>query len=203
MMQAAPEPQKRKRLPPEVRRVAMIEAASRQTLEQGSLPLSPEAIARQVGASKALIYSYFPTQYDLMNAVLLSCLQDLEAEGLWAALSGPTLNGVAVLAGLIYFEHVARRGPLLHLIMSDLFMAGRLDREVARIRDRVYLRLAHMARRELNLDRKATLVAVNLVMTIPEEAGRRVVSGDMEHEVGRKLVRQLVASAVDGLRPDR
>ncbi|MDP3747381.1 MAG: TetR/AcrR family transcriptional regulator [Phenylobacterium sp.] len=194
-------PQRRQRLSPEVRRARMVEAAALQALEQGSLPISPEAIARQVGVSKALVYSYFPTQHDLLNALLLYCLRDLEQDGLEAALAGPCLETVAVDTALIYFEHVARRGALLHLLMSDLYMAGHLNPEVVRIRDGAYLRLGRLVRRELRLEPKANLLAINLVMTIPEEAGRRVFSGDMDREAGRALCRQLTASAVRGLKP--
>lgn len=185
---------------PELRRAEIVAAAARLCDQQGWLPLSMEAIAREIGVSKALIYSYFPTQYDLLNAVLIRCFQELDELGLGEALQGPDLDAVSVAAALIYFDHVTRSGPLLHMLMADLFMVGHLEREVIRRRDAIYHRIGGLARRELKLAPKANLLAVNLIMTIPEEAGRRVLRGDMVRDVGRLLTAQLVASAVRGLR---
>ncbi len=200
--EAAPR-RRRERLAPDVRRAAILEAAAAQSLEGGVLPLSPEALARQLGVSKALIYSYFPTQYDLLNALLLVCLDELETAGLDQALAGSSADKVAHAAGLLYFDHVLQRGPLLHLVMDDLYMAGHLSREVQARRDRVYRRLARLVRRDLRLDAEAGLVAINLVMTIPEEAGRRVRLGQLEADVGRAVCAELLASAIRGLTPDR
>src|SRR5688500_13577756 len=91
------EASKTRRHSPEIRRAQMLDAAARMIVEQGYLPLPVEEIARQVGASKALVYAYFPTQYDLFNALLVREIDSLLMGGLDTASQVQDLEQAAVL----------------------------------------------------------------------------------------------------------
>ena len=116
--------QQRKRLSPQLRRTQILDAAAQLILEQGYLPLPIERLARTAGSSKALIYTYFPTQYQLFNALLERELGSLSTAGLITASQVGDLDQAAVLCGMLYFEHVARSGPLLQILTADLYMSG-------------------------------------------------------------------------------
>src|SRR5687768_14140403 len=120
---------KSKRLPPEVRKAQILDSAARLVVEQGYLPLPIEQLARAAGASKALIYAYYPTQYALFNALLGRELRSLEVAGLDTASRVDDLEQAAVLCAMMYFEHVARSGPLLHILMTDLYFASHIEKE--------------------------------------------------------------------------
>jgi AcrR family transcriptional regulator len=187
---------RRVRLAPEARRAQLIEAAGRVALELGCLPISLQALSRAAGASKALIYAYFSTQHDLFNAVLARQFAQLAEAGLEGASQRPTLREAAQACALIYFEHIAAQGPLIHLILRDQFMAGRVDAANRRFRDRVVLRLARLARRELKLSAKENVATLSLVTTIPEQAGALAWSGEMDRGRARELMIDLVASSL-------
>ena len=192
---------KRTRLSPDVRRSQIIDAAAQVTLEQGHLPLPVERLAEYANVSKALVYAYFPTQYDLANAVLERRFAALAVAGIDAASLASPLKAAALETARIYFEDVAAHGPLIHVILRDHFMLGRLDPGLAAMRDRVVRNLARAARRSLRLTARETVAATNMIITIPEQAGRLAYAGEMEPARARDLCAQLIESSVAALTP--
>ncbi|HEY2710011.1 MAG TPA: TetR/AcrR family transcriptional regulator [Caulobacteraceae bacterium] len=184
------------------RRAQLIDAAGVIALEQGHLPIAPERLSQAVGASKALLYVYFPTQHLLFNGVLARCLGELAAARIHAWPSGASLRDASQHCASLYFDHVAANGPLIHLILRDPYMAGRIDTANRTFRDRTMRRLAHAARRELTLTSKEIIAAINLVLTIPEQAGSMAWRGEMERAAAKALCSQLVASSLAALAPD-
>jgi AcrR family transcriptional regulator len=189
-------PAKGRRLSPQARRGQLIEAAAKVALETGGLPVPLDQLSEAAGASRALIYAYFPTQHDLFNAVLAREFEALAAAGLEDASRTPAAPDAAQACALIYFEHIAAHGPAIHLILRDAFMAAHVDAANRGFRDRIMRRLARLARREHGLSPKEAVAMLNLVVTIPEEAGRLAWSGELPPERARALMTELIASSV-------
>ena len=55
------------------------------------------------------------------------------------------------------------------------------------------------ARRQLGLSARDAVAALNLVMVIPEDAGRQVWTGELSLERGAELCAALVTAALEGL----
>ncbi len=191
---------KSKRLAPEVRRAQILEAAARMIVEQGYLPLSVEQLAREIGASKALIYTYFPTQFALFNALLQKELDGLALGGLDVASSIDDLDKAAVLCAMLYFEHVARNGPLLSILLTDLYMSGQFDAKVLQSRGRIIRRLKTLAQQELPLSEQEIDAAIDMLTAIPEEAGRLVFHKELDQMTARQICHGLMASGLKALR---
>jgi AcrR family transcriptional regulator len=191
----------RRRLTPEARQAELIKAAGAVALEVGGLPVPLDLLSRAAGASKALIYAYFPTQQDLFNAVLAQAFADLEKAGLDAASRATSLTEAAGECARLYFEHVADKGPLIHLILRERFMVGKVDVRNRRVRDSIMLRLGRLARRELGLSAKACIALLNLVVVIPEQSGRLAWAGDMDRDRAHALMSDLVAASVLAFEP--
>jgi AcrR family transcriptional regulator len=185
------------RLTAEARRAQLVEAARRLILAQGHLPLAPDRLAREAGVSRASVYGYFPDPAALANAVLAREFEALS--GLAAAVQAPALATAAQAAADLYFRHVAERGPAAHVILRDAAMARRVRPDLAAFRDRIAARLIRLGRRELGLSAKDAVGAFNLLVTIPEEAGRLVWAGDLTFEAGAELTRRLVAASLAAL----
>jgi|HigsolmetaAR202D_1030399.scaffolds.fasta_scaffold00397_2 AcrR family transcriptional regulator len=195
---------KPKRLAPEVRRAQILDAAARMIVEQGYLPLPLEQLARNAGASKALIYTYFPTQYELFNALLDRELRSLSLGGLDTASRVDDLEQAAVLCGMLYFEHVARNGPLLNILMTDMYMAGHFDSHVLETRDVIVGRLKALAAKELPLSEQEISAAIEMMSAIPDEAGRLVFHGEIDQTTARQICHGLIVSSLKALRaPDK
>jgi AcrR family transcriptional regulator len=203
-MTIAPKPRERRsRLAPEVRRDQIIKAAGQLVLKQRHLPLKLDHLAQATGVSKALIYAYFPTQFDLFNAVLEQEFQALAAGGVEAASIGDDLEAAASACALAYFDHVAAAGPLIHVILRDPYLSGHIAPELAAFRDRIVRRLARLARRDLKLPARENVAAITMITTIPEEAGRLVYAGELPLERGRELCAELVSSSIAAFKPRR
>ncbi len=172
-------------------------------MQQGSLPLSLEQLAERAGTSKALIYVYFPSHYELYNAIMRAEVADLETAGMQAASMKKNLQDAALACARIYFEHIAKRGTVLHLILRDLYMVGHIDPQVAKFRDTVVRRLARLVRRKLNLPARENIAAINLAITIPEEAGRLAFQGDLAPERAWLVCEELISASIAALAPQR
>jgi AcrR family transcriptional regulator len=192
--------QQRKRLSPELRRAQMMDAAAQLVLEQGYLPLPIEHLARTAGSSKALIYTYFPTQYDLFNALLERELNALATAGLITASEVGDLEQAAVLCGMVYFEHVARSGPLLQILTADLYMSGHENERLVGECNALRERLARLVHKTLGLPLREAQAAVEMMIAIPLESGSLVFVRDTPPEVGRAMCRALLSSSLEALR---
>lgn len=188
-----------KRMAAGPRREQLMDAAARHIVVQGFLPLPIEGLARAAAVSKALIYVHFPTQYDLANAILKREMDALVAAGLDRASRGDTLEKVAVDCATIYFDHVRRWGPLLHIILSDLYMTRRHDRETLGRRDAIMRRLVRLVRRRVHLPLDEAVAGLNIILAIPEEAGALAFLGEIEPGLAREMCRTLTLSALKGL----
>jgi AcrR family transcriptional regulator len=196
--------QQRKRLPPELRRAQILDAAAQLILEQGYLPLPIERLARTAGSSKALIYTYFPTQYALFNALLERELASLATSGLITASQVEDLDQAAVLCGMLYFEHVARSGPLLQILTADLYMAGHEDQRLVGECNALRQRLAKLLHMALKLPMREAHAAVDMMIAIPLESASLVFAGETPPAVGRQTCHSLLSSSLEALRsPER
>jgi AcrR family transcriptional regulator len=197
---AGPKPMSR-RLPSEERREEILAAAGRAVSDQGFLPVPFEHIAREAGASKALIYAYFPTQKALYNALLERALRPLAA-----ALVRPLRGGFeaqAIAGALIYFDDVAAHGALLHLLFTDAYLDGARSTEATNTRNALWRRFARASRTYLDLPPGERVAAIAILLAMPEEMGRLAYRGDMARSRARELCRRLVLSSLRGLRGSR
>lgn len=173
-------------------------------MEQGYLPLPVEELARQAGTSKALIYAYFPTQHNLFNTLLEREVRSLLLGGLDTASQVQDLQQAAVLCAMLYFEHVARNGPLLNLLMTDLYMAGHLDPAVRETCDAVAERLTALAEDRLPCSREEIHAAIEMMTAIPDESGRLVFHRELDQTTARQICHSLIVSCLKALEaPER
>jgi AcrR family transcriptional regulator len=197
------EKKSRQRLSPAVRRSQILDAAAAIVVRQGYLPVSIEQLGKAAGVSKALVYTYFPTQVDIFNALLERELTALLASGLDTASRVRDLEQAAVLSAMLYFEHVAHNGPLLHILVDDRYMRGRGDPRLSRLRMAVLRRLVRLALTTLSIPTREALAAAQMMISIPEESGRMVFHQELEPGVARQICHSLIVSALVALRaPD-
>ena len=190
----------RRRLTPQVRREQIMDAAAELIVNQGYLPLSIEALAQAANSSKALIYTYFATQYDLFNRLMKREIAGLAGAGFETAARLSDLEPAAILCGMLYFEYVAQRGPLLHILMTDLYMTEHIDPEATRLGRAILRRLVRLARKTLKISERQILAAIEMIAAIPEEAGNLAYHDELDSATARQLCHALMLSSVRALR---
>nr|WP_295106492.1 hypothetical protein [uncultured Caulobacter sp.] len=182
-------------------RIAQIlDIADGLVIETSGLPISMKRVGDAMGASRALVYAYFPDADQLAEAVLERRMQWLAAAGLGAALDAGEFGARAAAGAGIYLDHVARHGPVVHVAVRDLPRA-RVRGGKARAHVSAIARLARAARRDLRLSAHEALVLIELLVAIPEEAGRLVFEGALELAEAQALCARLLTSAIDSVRP--
>ena len=189
-----------RRLRSEQRRAEILAAAGRALDDQGFLPLPIEQIAREAGASKALVYAYFPKQVTLYNALLADALEALA--GRIARLKAGKFEETAIAAALLYFDDIADRGPLLHLLMTDAHLDSARDDDAMALRNALWLRFLRASRHYVDLPPAERVASLAILLSIPEEIGRLAHGGEISRERARALCGKLVLSSLRGLRDD-
>ncbi|HYM36716.1 MAG TPA: TetR/AcrR family transcriptional regulator [Steroidobacteraceae bacterium] len=194
------ESKQRSRLSPEARRMQILDSAAKMIVKQGYLPLPIEQLAQSMGISKALIYAYFPDQYALFNHLLERELSGLLTGGLDITSDVQDIEQSTVLSAMLYFEHVARLGPLLNILLSDRYMSGHFELRLLRTRNLILQRLGKQAAKKLRLREHDALAAIQMMTAIPEELGRLVFVGQLDTLIAQQLCRQMILSSMHALR---
>jgi AcrR family transcriptional regulator len=192
----------RTRLKPEERKTQILAAAAAAVVAQGYLPVSLEALAKTLDVSKALIYAYFPTQLQLVNGLLHEYYPGVAKAQLELLRGHGEVLATAQLCAAAYFDHVAEFGPLLHILTSDLYAAGKIDDDILVLQRRVAVGLADAIRRTTSLDPKRGLASVRLIISLVEEAGTLAFRGAHDTALCRGLCLDMVAGALAQLQVD-
>lgn len=179
----------------------ILTAAARLAVTQGYFPLPLEALGREVGVSKSLIYVYFPTQQDLVNRLAEAHLSALVGAGWLSDRGRESEYRAAMSAARKYFDHVANSGPLLHILFADGFAAHALSRSVKGRRDRMILPLARVIRKQLHMPPAESVTLVNLLLVIVEQAGRQVFAKELEREAAWGLCEDILTASIESLAP--
>lgn len=181
------------------RQADLLARAAAAILDQGGLPLAFERLARLASVSKALVYNYFPTQGALGCALLQHELDaiDRTAVGAVAAIADPLQ---AARAGSnLYFDLISARGPILHLLLADPVVAQGEGRAMV-VRAALLLRpLVRRLRSALKLTPREANAVLHLLMTYPEEAGRKVSRGEANSGLARQLSGDAVVAGLAAL----
>jgi AcrR family transcriptional regulator len=185
------------RLTRQARAQQIADGAALMVVEQGCLPLPPEALSQRMGVSKALVYAYFPSQQSLANHILRDHLAAIAAPVNQLLDEAPA--DLAERCIEAYFEHVATHGPVLHILLGDPFLAGNLEPGVQALYGRVMRRLANALRARLGISRADAIPALHILATLPEEAGALVFAGKLDHDLGRALALEMTLGGLEGL----
>lgn len=178
------------------RRQQMIDAADEIINRDRSADLSLREVSVMVGASRALVYAYFPDRFRLLDALLQQHVDQLLSAGILSALSSGGLVEKALAVSRIYLSHAARRGAALEIVMRDEPLVRQLDGAASRLRARVYVALARAARLELRMPVHETVALIQLLAVIPEEAARHVRSSVLTLAEATALNDRLMKAAI-------
>jgi AcrR family transcriptional regulator len=177
----------------------ILETAAQMVVSQGAFPLPLDVLAERLRISKALIYTYFSTQYDLGNALALQRLDALGLQDLDAAMALADWRAAATACVDIYYHETAKNGPLLHVLLSDPYLARRCAPELLARYRRIMGRLARRIRAITGLPSAEAVSALTIIVAIAEEAGTLANSGRLDVEFAREIARSMTIGAIENL----
>jgi AcrR family transcriptional regulator len=189
----------RTRLAPAARRDQILDAAARAVLRDGPGSVGLEQLARDVGISKALAYSYFRSRDDLLAALLQREQRDLRQRGMRAALQAKTFVALMRRTTRLYLEQSRDRGALIEALLADPSVARLMAAENRAERDSTVRLLVRAVRRRYDLPLDTAIAAVRLLMPVTGEAGKAVSEGALSVDEAEDLCVKLITGALSRL----
>jgi AcrR family transcriptional regulator len=193
----------RTRLAPETRRNQILDAAARTVLRDGPGAVGLEQLARDVGVSKALAYSYFRSRDDLLAALLQREQQDLRERGMRVALQAKSFTGLIRKTTRLWLEQSRDRGALVEALLADPSVARLMAAENRAERESTVRFLVRAVRRRYGLPLETAIAAVRLLMPVTGEAGKAVSEGMLTVNEAEDLCVRLIAGALSRLSANR
>ena len=189
----------RPRLSVAERREQFLNHAVRLLLAEGLSAMSMEGLARSARVSKGLIYHYFDSQAAVLNAVLAREFTVLRHQGVLRALSAGSPSDGLVAGADAYLRTIASRSPLVHQLLSDVAVVRLLDGHNRSFCRTVLRSLIRPIRAELDLPPHMLRVCADMLMAIPEQAGRLIFERRLHVDMGVELCAIHVRAVLAGL----
>jgi TetR/AcrR family transcriptional regulator, fatty acid biosynthesis regulator len=123
-MPAVTTSKRRTRLDPEVRRDQILDHTARLVATEGISGVSMERVAQESQVSKALIYSYFSSQTNLLRSLLQRDLERVQREQRHAATSAQTFPDLVRNTTHTALVEVEKRGAYLRRLLSEPTLSG-------------------------------------------------------------------------------
>jgi AcrR family transcriptional regulator len=166
----------RRRMRAPERRAQLLDVARRVFGKSGFHAVSMDAVAKEAGVTKPILYDHFPSKRDLYLALLEADLFVLH-DKVKGALDSPIGNRERIRASFqAYFDFVDEHAEGFRLLMQETVGAERDFRErVAKVRDRILKEVEDLIVRESRglLDREhAETVALGLIGMVETVAQR-------------------------------
>jgi AcrR family transcriptional regulator len=182
------------------RRAQLLQVARRVFGTSGFHAASMEAVAKEAGVTKPILYDHFPSKKELYLALIDADLAMLHEE-VRKALDAPIGNRERIRASFqAYFDFVDEHAEGFRLLMQEAVGSeGEFRRRVAHVRDQILSEVADLIVRESKsmLDRlHAEIVALALIGMV-ETVAQREPGGSPEKR--REAVDLLVRLAWRGI----
>ena len=187
---------KRTRLTPEARSEQILDDAARLIIETGLSAVTMERLARAVGISKGLVYKYFPSRDALLAALLHREQLELRDRGMATAMQAQSYADLIRQTTRLYLQHTRDRGALTVALMADPSVARLMEEESRADLDRTIRFFVRATRREYGLSLEASIDAVDLLMSVTDQAGKRVALGRMEVEAATEMCVRLITGGL-------
>ena len=189
-----PDPKRRTRLSPEVRRDQLLDAAAAVIADEGTQAMTMERVAARGGVSKALVYRYFGTR-----AALLVELYERESD------TQPLANRIrgartfedrlrAITAP--YFDAVERSGLLFHRLVGEKSIEEDVESFRRQTRASV-LRFWVTQLRTEGLDREQATAFATMFQAAVEAAGGLVARREVGREVAEEQFYESALAALE------
>lgn len=187
---------------PESTRDRLTEAADEAFLRNGAIPIAFGDVSEIAGVSRALVYSHFSSPEELVNAVLSRHTKLLQERTAECAPPPQSLHADLKQSLDLYFDHLCKHGPILHLVSQDAFMTGKFQPDYLRLRNQSLTRLTRKARHEMKVRTTVALSLVTLAAGVAEEAARLVRAQETSRDIAHQTMQQTVDLMLDGLKPE-
>ena len=181
----------------EGRREQLLEATRRLILATGSLNISLNDIADELGVSRSLVYVYFDSVAQIIDELFAE-----EAEAIDRAIvrlidDDSSFRERLIRLFAVYLDHLATDGQLGYIVLRERNQDNPLSTANSRKFRRMLRNLSRHVVDALALRPREAFVLLELIAAIPESLARMVRSGKLEIEIAQETSAMLIGSAID------
>jgi AcrR family transcriptional regulator len=175
----------------------IVDAVESLILRDRTLSFGMNQVAKEIAASRALIYVYFESVPQIIDELCSRHLEDL-LQRLDHVGGATDVAAFARDVGQHYLDYLVERGPTLHYILRDGEECGALAKSRP-----LFMRLMRLlvteARRLLHVQTREALVMVELLSAVPVSLARQIRDGQIDLAVARTTCDRLLADLVADL----
>lgn len=190
---------KRTRLSPEVRKSMILERAAELIAAEGVSAVNMERIGRDIGVSKALVYSYFPSPTELLQTLLVHEYKHLRALQLEAAESAETFEQLVRRITNVYLSYIEDRGLILDRLAAEPSVADHGD-PTAFSRDTASIYLGNIFAETFDMDTEIALGAVDISFGLPAAAGNLLSKSNLSRDTIEDLTVTMIIGSLESVR---
>ncbi|CAA9547096.1 MAG: hypothetical protein AVDCRST_MAG79-2397, partial [uncultured Thermoleophilia bacterium] len=189
-----PDPKRRTRLSPEVRRDQLLDAAATVIADEGTQAMTMERVAVRGGVSKALVYRYFGTR----SALLVELYErESDTQPLANRIRGArTFEDRLRAITAPYFDAVERSGLLFHRLVGEKSIEEDVESFRRQTRASV-LRFWVTQLRTEGLDREQATAFATMFQAAVEAAGGLVARREVGREVAEEQFYESALAALE------
>ncbi|MEO0997371.1 MAG: helix-turn-helix domain-containing protein [Pseudomonadota bacterium] len=189
----------RRRLDPEARRESILDHAADIVSAEGVAALSMERIGREAGVSKSLVYVYFPSQTELLKALLQRELRRLRRRQAAAADAAQTFEQLVRAVTHAYLSYIQERGLLIHRLQSEPSVSGGSTDPTQYSRDAAVSYLAEIVSDNFGIPMELAVPATDVSFGLPSAAGAYLDREDVDFEMLEEMTVTMIIGSFTAL----
>ncbi len=195
-MPTATTSKRRTRLDPGVRQDQILDHTARLIAAEGISAVSMERVAQESGVSKALIYSYFSSQTNLLKSLLRRDLERVQRDQLHAATSAQTFSELVRNTTHTALVEVEKRGAYLRRLLNEPALSGVGDTVRTHEHDSNVRYLAKRLAKEFNISVGDALRLTEIGLGLTIAAGEYIQSAGAARAEVEELTVSMIIGAV-------
>lgn len=160
---------------------------------EGVSALTMDRLAREADISKSLVYAYYPSIQDLLQALLKREYRHLRELQTAAAESATTFEQLVRRVTNTYLSYIEKRGLILDRLAAEPSVTNHSD-PTEYGRDTAVKYLAQIFSDNYDVDMDVALPAVDISFGLPAAAGHYLT----RHNMGRQVLEDITVTMIIG-----
>ena len=194
-------PPKRSRYSPEKRKALILDHTAEIVARDGVAQLSVEAIGKEAGISKSLVYAYFPNLTEVLRALYqreMRRLRRLQAE---AARNANTFEELVRSVTHVYLSYINERGRIIERLQAEPSVSGGHD-PTDFSRDIAVDHLTKVIVDHFGLPYPIARAATDISFGLPATAGAYLQRGELDLQVLEDITVTMIIGSILQLKSD-
>lgn len=190
--------QPRQRLNPEERRTRILDHTAAMVARDGVAQLSVEAIGREAGISKSLVYAYFPNLTELLRELYQREMRQLRKRQADAAQNVESMEQLVRSVTHAYLSYIDERGLIIERLQAEPSVSENHD-PTDYNRDIAVDHLNDYVMRFYKIPRRIARAATDISFGLPASAGSYLHRNELDVQMVEDLTVAMILGTLSDL----